>query len=567
MTSYGATNSINDGPDDHQDLGDLPHENTPLLHTASFEEQTNTPVKNIEITPSTRRYMYRDPNQPKRERNYSQYSTASSRTRVGSLIGSVTHTISTSVRKLQKTVGFLQGFTLIVGILIGSGVFISPSLVMQSTHDAGISFVLWFACGLIALGGSLCYVELGCAIKRAGGNYAYIQEAYGDLPAFLCCWTVAFIVDPAGVAAITLTLGTYVIKPFEEWIEPNPWYPKCIAAGVILMIALVNCWSVRAATRAQTLFTFAQILSVVFVVCIGIWQLAKEGTGHITHGMFNVTSFTFKDVGPLGAALYNGLWAYDGWALVSNVTEEMTNLERNLFLSIITGIPFVICCYLLVNLSFLAALSVEQIANSPAVAVTFIDKTLGHKAAFAMPILVALSCYGAANGTVFACGRLSLAAGREGHLPELLSMIHKKRHTPIPAVIMTSIISLVMLIPDASGLETLISFFNFSCWFIYGLSLFAVVVLRIRQPDLHRPYKVWIITPILMTLISLFLVIVPFLQNPINPLIASGMIAMGVPFYFLFVYLEPKHPTALIAARRRFKKRTQKLFNLAPCTM
>jgi len=184
-----------------------------------------------------------------------------------------------------------------------------------------------------------------------------------------------------------------------------------------------------------------------------------------------------------------------------------------------------------------------------------------------MPILVALSCYGAANGTVFACGRLSLAAGREGHLPEVLGMIHKKRRTPIPAVILTSIIALGMLVPDASGLETLISFFNFSCWIIYGLSLFAVVVLRIRQPNLHRPYKVWLITPIVMTLISIFLVVVPFFQDPINPLIASTMIAFGLPFYFLFVYLEPKHPKGLISARRAVKKKIQRFFNLSPCAM
>ena len=219
-----------------------------------------------------------------------------------------------------------------------------------------------------------------------------------------------------------------------------------------------------------------------------------------------------------------------------------------------------------VNLSFLSALSVQQIADSPAVAVTFVRNTLGSKVAFIMPILVALSCYGAANGTVFACGRLSLAADRQGHLPEVLSMIHRKRHTPIPAVIMTSIISMAMLIPDASGLETLISFFNFSCWFIYGLSLFSVVVLRYRQPDLYRPYKVWIITPILMTLVSLFLVVVPFLDNPVNPLVASGMILLGIPFYVLFVYLEPKHPKTLIAVRKWFKRSAQKTLNLAPCT-
>lgn len=285
------------------DLGDFPinDDATPLINSDSYED-----VNELRNPTDHLRHLQQDPSHHHSQQNYDQRfangSTASTRTRVGSFFGSVAHTISTSVRKLQKSVGFLQTFTLIVGILVGSGVFISPALVMQNTHDAGVSFVLWFVCGLIALGGSLCYVELGCAIKRAGGNYAYIHEAYGDLPAFLCCWTIAFIVDPAGVAAICLTLGTYVMKPFEGYIENNSvWYPKMIAAAVILVVAFVNCWSVRAATRAQTLFTFAQISSVLFVVSIGIWQLSKNGTSHITQGMFNTTDhLTFKDIGPLG---------------------------------------------------------------------------------------------------------------------------------------------------------------------------------------------------------------------------------------------------------------------------
>ena len=269
----------------------------------------------------------------------------------------------------------------------------------------------------------------------------------------------------------------------------------------------------------------------------------------------------------LGAALYNGLWAYDGWALIANVTEEMTNLEKNLFLSIITGIPFVIICYMLVNLSFLSALTVQQIGESPAVAVLFIQETLGKKVAYLMPIFVALSCYGAANGTIFACGRLSLAAGRGGHLPQIMSMIHKTRHTPIPAIIMTTIISLIMLIPDSSSLETLIGFFNFSCWLIYGLSIFAVVVLRYRSPDMHRPYKVWLITPILMTLISAVLVVVPFLDNPVNPSIALGMVLLGIPVYYFLIYLEPKHPKCLSKTKEKLTRAIRRCLNLAPCSV
>merc|ERR1712013_107112 len=383
-------------------------------------------------------------------------------------VGSIGSTISTSIRQLKKSVGFLQGFCLIVGILIGSGVFISPSLVMRDVKDIWLAMLVWIVCGMIALGGSLCYCELGCSIKKAGGNYAYILEAYGGLPAFLSCWTVGFIIDPSATAAITLTFGTYVMKALEGSVEPNPLHPKLLAALCILIVAFVNCWSVKAATRAQTIFTFAQIAAVLFIVCVGLWQLCVGGHSidFSTSSLWS-RNLTLPNVGMLGSAMYNGLWSYDGWALISNVSEEMADLERNMFLSIVTGIPFVIVCYILINISLLSALSVPEMGASKAVAVAFVEKRLGHKVSYIMPVFVAVSCYGAANGTIFAAARVSLAAGREGHLPAVYSMIHKPRHTPIPAVLMTSAIALLMLIPDASRLETLIGFFNFSCWFIY----------------------------------------------------------------------------------------------------
>merc|ERR1712168_1468767 len=436
-------------------------------------------------------------------------------------------------------------------------------------HDTGgnvvVSLVVWITCGVIALGGSLCYCELGCSIKKAGGNYAYILEAYGGLPAFLSCWTVGFIIDPSATAAITLTFGTYVMKAFEGVIEPNPVFPKIVAALCIVIVAFVNCWSVKAATRAQTIFTFAQIVAVLFIVGVGVWQLCTNGHNIDFAGMLNTTGK--PQLGMLGSAMYNGLWSYDGWALISNVSEEMSNLERNMFLSIVTGIPFVIACYILINLSLLSALSPTEMGNSKAVAVAFIEKTLGHKAAYVMPVFIAVSCYGAANGTIFAAARVSLAAGREGHLPAVYSMIHKTRHTPIPAVLMTSAIALLMLIPDASKLETLIGFFNFSCWFIYGLTIFGVIVLRIREPNLHRPYKVWTLTPIVMTIVSVGLVIVPFLHDPVMPLVATAAIFTGVPFYFLFVHYENNHPDWLVRARTKVTKCVRKRLNLAPCSV
>ena len=484
---------------------------------------------------------------------------------VRSVITSVSLVLSGSIRRLQKSVGCIKGFCFIVGALIGSGVFISPSLVVRATNDLGLALVIWLACGIVALFASLCYCELGCAIKKAGGTYTYILEAYGPVVAFLCSWTTTFVSIPASVAGVTLTFGTYLAKPFDP--EGHYlWLPKVLAASLIFMVAFVNCWSTKVATQAQSLFALTQISVVLFMVVLGIWQLSEGKTDNFK-AMFNGTSshFTLYQVGQLGFALYSGLWAYDGWALISNVTEEMHNVERNLLLSVITGIPFVIICYLALNCSLMTVLSTKELASSTTAPILFVRKILGTKAAYAMPILAALSCYGAANGNVFSCSRLAVAASREGHMPDLLCMIHRKRLTPMPAIIVTATIAGCMLGPGRSSLESLVEFFNFTCWTMYGLGIIAVVVLRIRKPDLVRPYKVWIVIPIFMALVSLLLVTIPFLHKPMESSIALSVILSGLPAYFIFVYKESSHPRWFKNFREAVKQFFKCRMNLAPC--
>ena len=490
--------------------------------------------------------------------------------RTGSVLSNISHVFSGSIRKLQRSIGFAQGFFLIVGILIGSGIFLSPALVARTTENMGMALVIWITCGIIALLGALCFCELGCALQKAGGNYAYILEAYGGLPAFLCSWTTVLIIDPAAIAAVTLTFGTYAVKPFTENETEAVWISKSLAALCIVIVAAVNCLSITGAAKAQAIFTMAQIMAVCFVIILGIWQIATGRTENIVT-MFDgknsssSSRFGMAEMAQLSIALYNGLWSYDGWALVSNVTEEMHNLERNLFLSIITGIPFVIFCYVAVNLSFMSVLSREEIANSPTTVIHFVGRILGKKVAYVMPLLVALSCYGAANGTVFSCGRLTLAAAREGHMPAALGMIHKRRLTPIPAILLASLISVLMLLPDGSNLESLIGYFNFTCWTIYGVSIFAVVVLRIRKPNLHRPFKIWIIVPILMSLVSLFLVVLPFFNKPLESSITMVVILSGVPAYLLLVYYADRHCACFNKFKKSMNSTIQRAFNLAPC--
>ena len=392
--------------------------------------------------------------------------------------------VSTSVsgRKLRKSVGLFQSFTLLVSIIIGSSIFITPSLAIKDTKDVGLSIIIWVICGIIALLGALCYCELGSAIKQAGGNYAYILRTYGPAPAFLCSWTQVLIVDPLLVSAICIIVGNYVMKPFEEMIEINPWYPKAIGTGCILIIAFVNCVSIKAATTLQCIFTTCQFLTMSFVAILGFWQL---GTGHL-HNFENFldnVKFNLNTIGPIGAAFFASLFSYNGWQMIGNITEDMKNVERNLLLTVITAVPVVTLFYVILNIAFLTALTPKEMEQSPAVAVDFVRVLLGKDVAYLMPVLVALSGFSSANACIFSCGRLSLAAGCEGHMPELLGMIHLTRRTPIPVICLTSFIAILMLAPDGSNLQSLINLSTIANWFIILIVIFGIFVLRFRQPD------------------------------------------------------------------------------------
>ena len=454
---------------------------------------------------------------------------------------------------------------MLVGIIIGSGIFISPSIVVESVHDYGLSLLIWIVSGIICLLGALCYCELGCMNPKGGGTYAMMSFAYGRIAGFLTSWTFAFLVDPTAVAIVALTLGQYVMKPLHEYITPNPLYEKGIAAAAIILVTVSNALSLKAVTKLQLLFAACQIGAVTFLVILGIWQMA-HGRVEYLQGMFTNLHFDMKFIGRIGSALYGTLWAYNGWQLVSNVTEEMEHVEKNLFRAVVSACPVVTLCYTAVNIALMTTLSPTEMKNSTAVGVQFAEIVAGKWASYVMPILVALSCYGSINAYMFACGRVTLAAGREGHMPRLFGMIHRERNTPIPAYILTCTITIMMLMPNASNIKVLIILASTSSWVIYGSSILSVIVLRFTKAECYRPFRVSIVVPIFMSLVSLFLVLVPFSETPIIASVAVGLIILGLPVYYFLIKIESSHPIWFISAKEWFYKRAEKNMNLVACS-
>ncbi|KAK7076555.1 b(0,+)-type amino acid transporter 1 [Halocaridina rubra] len=459
---------------------------------------------------------------------------------------------------LERRVGLFSGVALIVGTMIGSGIFVSPKGLLERTGSVGLSLIIWALCGVLSLLGALCYVELGCMIPSSGAEHTYFMTAFGHLPAFLFAWVSIIILKPAMLAIICLSFSRYLVEVFSSQpCEPPILGIQLLGALTIVLITFINSYSVTLATKVQNIFTAAKLLAILIIIIGGIVKMAQGYTDHLATG-FEGSTDSFGDI---ATAFYSGLWAYDGWNNLNYVTEELKKPYTNLPRAIIIGLPLVTVCYLLVNISYLTVMSPDELLASETVAVLFGGRLFGITGQVIMILTVVMSTFGSANGSCFTSGRLCFVAAREGHMVDVLSYVHTTKLTPSPALIFNAIIALVMVIPSDIG--SLIDFFSFTAWIFYGGAMLALIVMRFTMKDKERPYKVPIVIPIIVLLISLYLVIGPIVDSPqIEYLYATLFIVAGLIFYFPFVYYGKSIP-----GMPRMTKFFQYLLQVVPTNM
>uniref|UniRef100_A0A8B9JNC6 b(0,+)-type amino acid transporter 1 n=1 Tax=Astyanax mexicanus TaxID=7994 RepID=A0A8B9JNC6_ASTMX len=429
---------------------------------------------------------------------------------------------------LKREVGLIGAVSLVAGTMIGSGIFMSPQFVQANIGSPGASLIIWSVCGLIALGAALSYAELGTIYKESGGDFIYILRIYGPFPAFLVAYTFMIVVRPSGISAIALSFAEYAVAPFYPGCTPPTLVVKCIAVACILVVAIANIMNVRFTMAVQVVFLVAKVVALIVIVIGGIVKMAQGSMESLSS-----TDIAFEGtnlgVSTIGMALYQGLWSYAGWYNLNFVTEEVKKPEVNLPRALMIAIPMVTVLYLLVNVSYLAVMTPRELAVSSAVAVTW--------GTFYIMIFTIFTIFYNHGPHFIHVSNTTLVQQFFSFLhfqPDILAMAHVRRLTPSPALIFTTVISLIL---ELAVLNPLYLSASFTAWFFYGVTLSGLLYLKIKKRDLPRSYTVPIIIPFLVLLAAVFLVLAPIIDNPqIEYLYVTLFILSGVLIYVPFIH-------------------------------
>ncbi|XP_046675808.1 b(0,+)-type amino acid transporter 1-like [Homalodisca vitripennis] len=452
--------------------------------------------------------------------------------------------------QLRREIGLSNATNLILNLIIGSGIFVTPGVVLSQSGSLGMSLVVWLLCGLISMLGALAFAELSTVVPKSGGSYLYFQTAFkdlhpflGPLPGFIFIWIILMIVVPACLAILSILFADHVYEPFRTSFSTNfhndyeGLIKKIIGAATLLAVGGINYASVKLYLKTQDLVSYLKLFGCIYVIVGGLYVYTSGNAIKADFG-FEGTNLSLES---LAIVFYGGLYSYDGWSWVTGVTEEIKNPEKNVIRSILAGLMVVTLLFVGMNIAYTTALTTDEIIGGTAVAVEFGDRVFGP-GKIIISAAVALSALGAALSMIFYASRLGYVAAREGHMWEFMCYIHRQRLTPAPAVVLQVVLGLGYYFLGR-GIETLINIYTFLMWIFYGLTMVTVFVLRYRMPSANRPFKVPLVIPVVIIGVSVCLSVIPILTQPPTQYIISLLLTgLGVLIYYPFVYKRTRLP-------------------------
>lgn len=438
---------------------------------------------------------------------------------------------------LARTLGFREALSLVVGRIIGSGIFRTPGPIMALTGGAALFFGTWVLAGAMTLLSALCYAEMVAMLPRSGGPYAYLKAAYPPWWAFLRGWAMFFVSETATIAAVALVFAEYARALWEAG-GGAPWprgLETAASAGGVWLLTWINIRGVRAGGRTQNALTVLKLAALAAVAWVGL-TAARAVVPEVASAPL-ARPGGWAAVLAVGASLRYAFFAFSGWEGATYVAEEVREPERNLPRSLLWGLAVVMATYLLVNLAYLRQLGPAGMAASKQVAAESMRVALGPAGAALIAVAVVLSTFGNINAQVLVKARTWHAMSRDGLFPAVFGGVHPRHRTPVGALAAQGAWATVLLI--AAGLagrsyETVIDFFAFTSA-VFNLSTFAAVaVLRRRLPDAPRPFRVpgWPWTLGVVLVIQAAFLVVTAITAPLPSLLGALLTLTGLGWYF-----------------------------------
>jgi APA family basic amino acid/polyamine antiporter len=430
----------------------------------------------------------------------------------------------------------------VVGTIIGSGIFLVPAEMMQAVGSAKLVYLAWLVGGMLSFFGALTYAELGAMKPQAGGEYVYVRDAYGPLAGFLYAWTWFVIAKPASVATVATglvrILGTFAIFSFfPANAVSRPFaitWGQLVAIGAAIFISLLNYLGVKKAGEFQLVFTVLKV-----AIILGIVIICFSGTGNVSGRGWNNFSGTFAGArgGAAGfmAALVAALWAYDGWNDLNMVAGEVKRPERNIPIALIAGVAIVGVLYVLVNAGVQYVLPANAIANSPRPASDAVALMMGHLGASIVSAGMAVSMLVTLNGTIMSGARVPFAVARDGYFFSALAEVHPRFRTPSVAIILQAAMSIALLLLGGS-FRQLFSLAIFAEWLFYMITGSTLFIFRWREPDAARPYRMagYPLVPAIFIGVACVLLCYTFRSDWPNSFYGLLVILAGVPVFAWF---------------------------------
>ena len=428
-----------------------------------------------------------------------------------------------SRHELPRKLGWLDATMIVVGIVIGSGIFLLPNLIAQNLHSSGAILAAWIISGVLSYFGALAYAELGAMMPATGGQYVYLREAYGPACAFVCGWTFMLAVLSGGIAFLAVGFSIYA----GQFVHLTPLTSKLISLALIAILSAVNYVGVREGATVQVVFTFLKVAGLLLLI----------GGAFFSHVVVPVAqpavTSTFS-LPQFGTAMIACLMAYNGWTYISFVAGEVKQPARNLPRSLTLGMLGVMALYVLANAAYLKVMTIPQIAATARVGATLAQLTLGSMGAKLVSVTVLISIVGAINGCILTAARVPFAQAQDALFFRRFGRVHPRFETPAFAIVLQGVWTGVLVV--SGSYENLFSYSMVAAWIFYMLSVAAVFVLRRKQPDLARPYRMWGYPYTLgaFMLVSVWFVVNAFVTTPGPSFTALGIIATGIPMYLIW---------------------------------